>query len=300
MNSPGEGPIPNCPACGRKVAVARAECLYCGASLGRGLDVPVAADAAPSEAAKVADRVLVLLDAGSTAPELLAGALSLSSYEAGLVGRRGGLHLVRAVASDAAAAEAERLRALGAIPLLVPEAEVRARPILCLAGERQPSGLLLRTGQGSVTLAPGEAFLVVSGPITREYQPTAERRRIATARLEEGFRVHVHRRGADRPLEIDALNLEVGFAATGSVRLEIEAWLDAVAAGAPRDTGFSRLPPVLGAAEPDPRGALAAAGSLAAAAHGRAGDERALVLDNVAQFRFYSGCLAAVARRRAP
>jgi hypothetical protein len=205
---------------------------------------------------------------------------------------------VRATRHEDAEAEAERLRALGALPLLVPEAEVRVRPLLCLAGERQPNGLLLRTEQGAVTLARGEAFLVVSGPITREYQPTAERRRIATARLEEGFRFHVHRRDADRPLELDALNLELGFAASGSVRLEIQAWLDAVAGDATRDSGFARLPPVLGPAEPDPKGALAAAGSLAASTRGGAGESRPVVLDNVAQFRFYSGCLAAVGRRR--
>ncbi len=290
----------SCPACGRSIALARAVCLYCGAPLGSGQQAPAAADAPLLEAAPVLpkDRVLVLLDVAGTAPEILVRALAFSPYEAALIGRRGGLHLVRASASDAALREAERLRSLGAEPLLVPEAEVRARPLLCLAGERQATGLTLRTEQGSVTLAPGEAFLVVSGPITREYLPTSERRRIATARLEEGFRVHVHRRAADRPLEIDALNLELGFAASGSVRLEIQAWLDVVAGDAKRDSGFSRLPPVLGPAEPDPKGALSAAGSLAAGARSNTSDEHALVLDNLAQFRFYSGCLAAAERRR--
>ena len=84
---------------------------------------------------------------------------------------------------------------------------------------------------------------------------------------------------------------------SGSVRLELEAWLDASLKGARRDTGFARLPPVLGPAEPDAKGgALAAAGSLAAASRAEA-ERGALVLDNLAQFRFYSGCLAAVERR---
>jgi hypothetical protein len=181
--------------------------------------------------------------------------------------------------------------------LLVPEAEARARPVLCLSGEPRGDGLWLRSAQGSVTLAPGEAFLVVSGPITREHQATDERRKMLTARLDEGFRVHLHRREATPPFEIDASNFEVGFAASGSVRLELESWLDAVLKSARRDTGFARLPPVLGPAEPDPKGgALSAAGSLSAATRAD-GDGRALVLDNLAQFRFYSGCLAAVERR---
>jgi hypothetical protein len=43
---------------------------------------------------------------------------------------------------------------------------------------------------------------------------------------------------------------------------------------------------------------LAAAGTLAAATRGGTGESRSVVLDNLAQFRFYSGCLAAVRRRR--
>ncbi len=283
----------SCPACGRSVAVARVECLYCGAPLAQGGD----ASPAPAEAAtEPLRRVLVLLDLAAASPETLAEALATSRYEATLLSRRGGLQLVRAASPEDAVAEAERLRARGAEPLLVPEEEVLATPLPCLAGEKRGAELELRTSQGSVTLARGEALLLVRGPITREYQPAQKRRRIASARLEEGFRVHVHRRGEKHPLEIDALNFELGFAASGSSRLAIDAWLEAVAGDARRDDGFARLPPVLGPAAPEPGGVLAAVGSLAATS--RAGEARPLVLDNLAQFRFYSGCLAAVARRR--
>jgi hypothetical protein len=79
------------------------------------------------------------------------------------------------------------------------------------------------------------------------------------------------------------------------VRLELEAWLAAALSGVPRDTSFARLPPVLGPTEPEPKGgALAAVGSLATASRDGEGP---LLLDNLAQFRFYSGCLAAVRRR---
>jgi len=237
----------------------------------------------------------VLVDVAHDAPATLAAALGISRYEADLLARRGGLHLVKAAPEADALAEAETLRGLGAHPLVVPEAEVRARPLPCLAGELRAEGLWLRGPLGSLTLAPGAALLIVSGPIARERQATDAPRKIVTARLEEGFRIHVHRREPVPPLEIDSLNFEVGFAASGSVRLELEAWLASALSGVPRDTGFARLPPVLGPVEPEPKGgALAAAGSLKAAA--REG-EGPLLLDNLAQFRFYSGCLAAVARR---
>jgi hypothetical protein len=277
------------------VARTRAACLYCGAPLGAASGA-AREEPGPAAPAKPQQRVLVLLDLASTAPATLAEALAASGYEATLLSRRGGLHLVRSATPEDATAEAERLRARGAEPWLVPEAEVRTPPLLCLAGERRGGELWLRTTQGPVALAPGDALLVVRGAITREYQTTAERLRITTARLEEGLRVHVHRRADERALEIDALNFELGFAVSGSVRLEIDAWLEAVVGNAPRDFGFRHLGPVLGPTEPEPGGALAAAGALAATTRG--GENRPVVLDNVAQFRFYSGCLAAVARRR--
>jgi len=290
----------SCPACGRNVALSRAECFYCGAPLAPGGSVPAQADAAPPGPgpAEPSRRVLVLLDLAAATPDALGRALRLSRYEAALLARRGGLHLVRAAPSDVAEAEAERLRLRGALPLLVPEAEARLRPLVCLGGERRPGELGLRSEEGALTLRRGETFLVVRGPIAREYQPVTERRRIDTARLDDGYRIQLHRRAAERPLEIDALHFELGAGVTGSVRLEIDAWLEEVVGDAKRDDGFGRLPPVLGPAAPEPRGALAAAGSLAAAARAGPGEARALVLDNLAQFRFYSGCLAAVERRR--
>ena len=289
--------MPSCPACGRSVALTRASCLYCGAPLGA---ASRAAHEAPAPAATVEplQRVLVLLDVASTAPATLAEALAVSGYEATLLARRGGLHLVRSATPQDAAAEAERLRARGVEPWLVPEAEVRNPPLRCLAGEPRDGALWLRTTKGPVTLARGDALLVVRGAITREYQTTADPRRITTARLEQGLRLHVHRRADERALEIDTLNFEIGFAVSGSVRLEIDAWLEAVAGDAPRDFGFRQLGPVLGLSEPEPGGALAAASALTASTRSGAGEKPPVVLDNVAHFRFYSGCLAAVARRR--
>ena len=141
----------NCPACGRAVALSRAHCLYCGAPLGGA----AASAATPQPAApEPGTRDLVLVDLSRSEPETLAPALAFSRYEAGLLTRRGGLHLVRAATPEEAAAEAERLRSLAAQPILVPEAEVRAAPVPCLEGEREGDGLRLRSAQGSLTLAP--------------------------------------------------------------------------------------------------------------------------------------------------
>jgi hypothetical protein len=238
---------------------------------------------------------LLLIDLVATPPDALSQALAASRYEATLLARRGGLHLVRAAGAAEIESEAERLRAGGAALFVVPEAEVRAPPIACLAGERRGDSLVLRTAGASVTFPGPDPLLVVRGTIAREYQPHGAARRIATARPGEGRRLHLHRRHDTRPLEIDALDFEVGFAASGSAQLEIDAWIESVAGGVPRDDGFARLPPALAPAQPEPGGALAAFGSLAAA---RGDAEGRLVLDNLAQFRFYSGCLAAVARRR--
>lgn len=286
----------SCPACGRGVAREGERCLYCGAPLGAAATPPRRGEPRIAAKADAPARQLVLVDLGRSEPLSLAEALRVSRYEAALLVRRGGQHLARAGAPAEAAAEAERLCALGAPALVVPEAEVRARPVACVAGERQGDGLLLRSSEGKVALRRGETLLVVSGPITREHLATDGRRKILTAKLDEGFRFHLHRRGETRPLELDAHNLEVDFALSGSARLELESWLADVAAGAPRDAGFARLTPVLAPAEPDTTsGALAAAGSLAASARGDA--PARVLLDNLAQFRFYSGCLAAARRR---
>ncbi len=302
----------SCPSCRRPVALARPTCLYCGATLPpeRASAAPPASAATPEGTPKGDkppvgtmdgdERLLVVLDLAGVPPETLARALELPPDEAGLLVKRGGLHLHRVLGGAAARAEARRLGASGLAVLLVPEAEARGRPLRAVGGARGEGVLALRTEEGPVTIRRGDVRLVVRGAITREYQPSSRRRRVDTARLEEGYRVHLHRRQDPRAVEIDAFAFEFGFAVTGSARLELDAWVEEVAPGATVDERFRRLPPALGPAGTEPRGALAAAGSLRVASRGRRGgrDERPVVLDNVEQFRFYSGWRAAVERRR--
>ncbi len=243
---------------------------------------------------------MVVLDLAGVRLETLARALDLSPYERGLLARRGGLHLHRVLETAEAEAEAGRLRSSGVTVFLVPEVEARAAPLRAVGGERTEGALALRTEEGLLTLRRGGVTLVVRGAIAREYQTSSKRRRIDTARLEPGYRVHLHRRDEVRPVEIDASSFEFGFAVTGSARLEIDAWVSEVAGEALVDDDFRRLPSALGPAAGGPTGAIAAVSSLRLASSGRRGgqDEAAVILDNVDQFRFYSGWRAAVERRR--
>jgi hypothetical protein len=293
-----------CPACGRPVAVARPGCLYCGAALGA-REASAAADAAGSTPAPQQDRVLLVLDLERAPVELLERAAGLTAYEAGLFARRGGYHLFRVLPAPAAEAAAAVLAAQGLAVVPVPEAEARARPLCALGGELLSSELALRTAEGPVQLRREHLLLVVSGPIVREYRPPLARRRVDTARLEQGFRVHLHRHAERRAVEIDPANLELGFAPSGSARLEVEAWLAEVAAGVPRDDGFRRLPAALAPEQPERQGPLAAAGALRRRSPGGedttrdvARTDEPLLLDNLEQFRFYSGWRAAAQRRR--
>jgi len=305
-----------CPSCQRPAAAARATCLYCGAPLpaespaGDLAAEPAAGGAEPPDTPGGRERSLVILDLGEASADTVARALDLSGYEAGLVTRRRGLLFHRILDHASAEAEARRLAAQGLIVFLTPEWEARARPLRALGGQRSEGTLALRTEEGPLSVRRGKLLLVVRGPITRAYQPASRQRRIDTARLDEGYRLHLHprvrfrddlpARDEVRPVEIDAATFEFGFAVTGSARLEADAWAEEVAGGAPCDDEFRRLPPALGPAEPEPRGALAAASSLrlSTGTQGHGNGERPMILDNVQQFRFYSGWRAAVERRR--
>jgi len=242
-----------------------------------------------------------VIDLAAAKGETLARALPLSTYEAEMLARRGGWRLHGVFDELAAQKERDRLVGEGLTVETVPEAEARVRPVLALGGEREGSRLWLRTDEEDLTLAGEDLLLVVRGPIAREYQSTDRRRRIGAASPEEGYRLHLHRRFQPRPVEIDPGNFEFGFAPTGSVRLEIEEWLSALGDDVPQDDAFRQMPPALGVSEPEPRTALSAVsrlGSKAPTVHGQSGE--LVVLDNVAQFRFYSAWRATIARRRSP
>ncbi len=260
--------MPSCPSCRRPVAVPRASCVYCGAPL-----PPAVADEATSRAetrqapAPAGERLapartLVVIDLEQVDAEALARAIDLSPYEATLLTRRRGFHLHRVLAPEQAESEAARLAAAGIAALLVPESEARVRPLRAVAGELTAAGLVLRTEEGSVGVQRGTLLIVVTGPITRQRQASPKRPKVATATLEEGWCVHLHRVADPRPIEIDADAFEPGFAAAGSTRLELRSWLGVLAEGVPHDDAFRLLTPALAPAEAPAGGPLSVFESL--------------------------------------
>lgn len=270
-------------------------CLYCGAAL------PAAAveeaalarvEALGALPPPAADRCYLALDLAGVAAETLARALGLSAYEADQRCRRGGWQLVRVLDVAEAVEEVRRLEAAGLRPLPLPEAEVRRAesPFRADSGGWRGDRLALHAGEEESTLLPGEALLVVRGPIAREYLTQArDPRLLRLASLEPGHLVHVHPRAPGPPVEFDALDFDFGETPlSGSTLLELLAWSERLAGEAPVDDGFRLLPPVLAPA-PGTDGVAAALGRR---------HEAAPVLDNVAQFREYSGWRAALERRR--
>jgi hypothetical protein len=292
-----------CPACTRPVAMSRPTCVYCGAALPKEAvdEAAASAEAAFTPAASAAGptRALLIVDFDRVSEAAAAETLGLSAFEAAQLLRRGGLQLHRIAEVAEAEAEAEALRRGSLQVTIVPEAEARTPVLAALGGSQQADGLRLRTENGPLTLREADLRLVVRGPIARTYQPSLQIRRLSTASLDGGYRIHLHRRRDPRPVELDPGNFEIGFAVTGSSLLEILGWLDAVAPGVPHDDGFRRLPPVMAPAAPDVSGVLAAAAPLRRPSRtGLHKDELPTILDNVAQFRFYSCWRAAVERRR--
>lgn len=278
--------------------MARATCLYCGAPFPEAAAlVPVKA-AEPPPLAPASDRALLVLDLRGAAENAVAAALSLSPYDARQRVSGGGYQLHRALPQDAADAEADRLRTLGLTVHVIAPSEVaaRRRPIAVRGGDVR-DGLVLRTDEGDVRVRAGAVLLIVRGPITREYQTSANVKRVRTATLEGGHRIHLHRTGDTRPLEIDPLAFDFGDAVLPSLSslLTVLGWLDEAAGGAPVDDGFRRLAPALAPEQAQAHGRLGAADALRAPRR-HTGQDGPVVLDNVEQFRGYSAWRAAVER----
>jgi hypothetical protein len=154
----------------------------------------------------------------------------------------------------------------------------------------------VRTPSGPLRVGADDLLLVVKGPIARERQAGSEVRRVRSALPEPGFRIHLHRRSELPPVELDPEVFAFGPGAHGSALLQLNEWVASLARSRPVDEGFRHLPPALGPAEAAPGGA---AGVVRALESGAARAQKGpLLLDNVAQFRFYSAWRATVEHRR--
>src|SRR5688572_858907 len=118
----------SCPSCGRPVALARPQCLYCGTALpasvveeaARQAEATLAPPGAGEAAATGPPRSLIVLDLEAADAQAVGAALGLSGFEASQKIRRGGWQLHRIVPEEDAAREAAQLARAGLRVLALP------------------------------------------------------------------------------------------------------------------------------------------------------------------------------------
>jgi len=243
------------------------------------------------------------VDLESADATVVARALKLSRFDAAQRARRGGPQLWRLAGAPEVSREAGEIAAEGLPVTILPEAEIRlaSRPRVALGGRFADGTLDARVEGGRMRIAGPDLLLVIRGPIARTY-PTApedlKRPRMAT--LEPGYRVHLHCHADPQPLELDPGSFEFSDPASAgrSSLLELLAWVEALARDAPIDNDFRLLAPALGVSAREASGVGALVATLARPAAGRSAGNAPVVLDNLAQFRFYSAWRGALARRR--
>jgi len=289
--------MPACPACGRPLPIAGPRCLYCSAVAPSPRTAAPTGGVPPRTPAGPEKALVVIECAGE--PSRLAAALGLSRFEADQQVRRGGFRLQRIATPEDARAESARLSSGGVAAHVLPgsDVEAAARPLIALGGAREGGSLRLRTSEGAVSLGGGDLLLIVRGPIAREYlSEPSSRRRPRGVGLDHGYRIHLHHRSDLRPLELDPGSFDFGSSEIGSSLVRLSGWVSALRHSASEDDRFRFLAPALAPAEATP-GLVSAAAALRAPRRGVRGDER-VVLDNVAQFRFYSGWRGVLERGR--
>jgi hypothetical protein len=286
----------SCPQCQRPIAVARPLCLYCGALLDASLlpAAPVTIETtAPAPAAPPTVRQVIVTRVEGMSVDIVGRALELTPFDAQQRILRRGWQLHRIADPDAAAVESERLRQAGIEVLTLPEQEISAAidPVMAVGGRASSDGVVLRT-PASHRLVASDLLLVVVGPIERGAMPDPDRKRAQLGPFEPGFRFHFHVREESRPIELDpgSFVFDGGREHPLSSLLEIKAWLDRLAP-APIDDDFKHAAPALAPAAEEP--------SLLKSLRSerRRKDAAAVMLDNLRQFRFYSGLRAAICRR---
>jgi hypothetical protein len=280
--------------------MAGPRCLYCGAPLPPGALPPAAIDS-PVPARADEGKALVILDVEGADAKRLATVLDLAPFEAAQRIRRGGLDLWRSMPAAGAVAEVARLGAAGVRAAAIPEGAVRqgSRPSAATGGRIEGGSLLARCAGGTLRIEEAGVLLIVQGDITREYEAVPQVRRSRTATLDPGCRIHVHLRESSAPVEIDPGNFDFGKVLVGrSSLLTLLDWLTSVAPNAPVDRGFRRQTPALAPAEADLAGPAAAARVLSRSVSPSRKGGVASILDNLAQFRFYSAWRGAAERLR--
>jgi hypothetical protein len=283
------------------VALARPTCLYCGAPLPAGSGPPEV-NGTKERPAGDEGRSLVVVDLEDADPTAVAEALGLTLFEATQRCRRRGPALWRALPPVGAEGEVARLIGRGLVAAALSENAVRraCRPRIASGGRLEGTDLVVRTEErATVRLRGSETLLIVKGEISRRYAPDERLRRGRTATLEPGYRIHVHLVHDDVPVELDPGSFDFGRAPVeGSSLLTLFDWLAAVAPETPSDDGFRHEVPAFAPSEGEPTGPAAATQALKRRGGTAREPEAPSILDNLAQFRFYSGWRGAAERRQ--
>jgi len=298
--------------------MSRPSCLYCGAPLSPDAVAATLRAAEPAkEPPQTGNRLLLIVDLGSVEAEVAARVLNASIFDVQQWARRGSFHLRRIAPAESARAEAEGMTREGLSAHLLGEADVRAAatPVVAVAGGVEGESLRLRLSEGELRLTAADLLLVVRGPIRREYAGPRPQVRwgvfqvggwfglpgleFGAASPGPGYRFHLHRRRDARPLELDPGAFEFGAdpGLVDSSEQRLTARLAELTIGVPLDDSFKRQTPALAPAEPA-GGPLSAVKALARPSLELPGPN-SQILDNLAQFRFYSAWRGLLERQRA-
>lgn len=294
--------------------MARTNCVYCGATLGaevleaaalaaqRVLQTKSLTDleaAAQGLGRDQPQRRYLVIDTRTASLESLAEACSVSVWEARQWQAASRYRLVKVSTEPADGPWESGLRGKGldlfAVseervarsrnPILLESIDPASIPAQCTLRD-QPEGPLSRR-----ELPERDIALIVSASIKRErVKDQASLRTRAATRLEDAWLIHVHLRGEARPWEIDPRRTGYEGAVLASAHMRTLELVRRLSAIAPHDEGFKNIVPALSLGVEPP----SELDSLKATRRSEGKGPKAVILDNVAQFREYSAWRGAI------
>jgi len=280
------------------VIAQRPHCLFCGVELSL---LPSSTASPPSTPPSgglpaPAAHAYLFFDPTGLDAERLASVVSCSVFEASQRLLRGGWQLWRGLTEATAALEAHRLAREGLRVQLLAAGDVDAAPWIARGGHRQGRSLILHGSQEDRSVQGSEVLLAVLGTVTRAQQSSDRPRKIDVARPSDGYRIHLHL--AEPPAhELDPEEFCFdGARDSASSLAELRLWIREL--GCPIDLDFRQETPALAPVAAAAQGSSSPLGMVRGLEEGReALGEARVVLDNLAQFRFYSACRGALARK---
>jgi hypothetical protein len=294
--------------------MARARCVYCGATLSsEGLEEAALAARRILQSKSLAglesaatglgrdwqSRRYVVIDTAAAGVEVIAEACAVSVWEARQWQASSRYRLLKVSAEPADGPLESGLRERGLRFLVVPDDTVaRSRNPVLLESIDPSAGLAACTIRDDPEAPPlrrdlkdQDLALIVSASIKRQRVKDQDSRRPPTeTRLEDAWLVHLHLKGEARPWEIDPLRTTYEGAGPASAYMRTLELVRRLSTIAPHDEAFRNIVPALSPGVDPLRGLE----SLATTPRKKAKEPKFVVLDNVAQFREYSAWRGAI------